>query len=94
MHVRSRSVEGLDAAMYVCTVNTLKAKLNVKYIICLTFPFLTLPAHGRVGRATDCGVRGLGFKSPCSILTFRTETSSISRVVMDGWDPFSVALSG
>ena len=36
------------------------------------------PASGRVGRVTDCGVRGLWFKSPGSILTFRTETSSLS----------------
>ena len=49
---------------------------------------------GRVGRVTDCGVRGLGFKSPGSILTSRTETSSPSRVVRDGWDPCSVPLSG
>ena len=28
----------------------------------------TLPAHGRVGRVTDCGVGGVGFKSPGSIL--------------------------
>ena len=35
---------------------------------------------------TDCGVRGLGFKSPGSILTSRTETSSLSRVVREGWD--------
>ena len=41
-------------------------------------------ASGRVGRVTDCGVRGLGFKSPGSILTSRTETSSLSRVVRDG----------
>ena len=44
---------------------------------------------GRVGRVTD---RGLGFKSPGSILTSRTETSSLSRVVRDGWDPCSVPL--
>ena len=49
-------------------------------------------ARGRVGRLTDCGVRGLGFKSPGSILTSRTETSSLSRVVRDGWDPCSVPL--
>ena len=30
---------------------------------------------------TDCGVRGLGFKSRGLILTSRTETSSLSRVV-------------
>ena len=36
------------------------------------------------GRVTDCGVRGLWFKSPGSILTSRTETSSLSRVVRDG----------
>ena len=35
-------------------------------------------------------VRGLGFKSPGSILTSRTETSSLSRVVRDGWDPCSL----
>ena len=52
------------------------------------------PARGRVGRVTDCEVRGLGFKSPGSILTSRTETSSLSRVVRDGWDPCSVPLSG
>ena len=37
---------------------------------------------------------GLGFKSPGSILTSRTETSSLSRVVRDGWDPCSVPVSG
>ena len=42
------------------------------------------PARGRVGWVTDCGVRGLGFKSPGSILTSRTETSSLSRVVRLG----------
>ena len=52
------------------------------------------PARGFVGTVTDCGVRGLGFKSPSSILTSRTETSSLSRVVRDGGDPFSVPLSG
>ena len=52
------------------------------------------PASGRVGRVTDCGVRGLGFKSPGSILTFRTETSSLSRVVKDGWDPCYVRVNG
>ena len=41
---------------------------------------------------TDCGVRGLWFKSPSSILTSRTETSSISQVVRDGWDPYSLPL--
>ena len=44
-------------------------------------------------KVTDCGVRGLGFKSPGSILTSRTETSSLSRVVNDGWDRCSVTLS-
>ena len=53
-----------------------------------------LPARDRVGRVIDCGVRGLGFKSPGSILTSRTETSSLSRVVRDGWDPYSVPVSG
>ena len=43
---------------------------------------------------TDCGVRGLGFKSPGSILTSRTETSSLSRVVRDGGGPFYVPLTG
>ena len=52
------------------------------------------PARGRVGRVTDCGVRGLGFKSPGSILTSRTEISSLSRVVRGGWDPCSVPVSG
>ena len=52
------------------------------------------PARGRVGRVTDCWVRGHGFKSPGSILTSRTETSSLSRVVRDRWDPCSVRLSG
>ena len=47
-----------------------------------------------VGRVTDCGVRGHGFKSPGSILISRTETSSLSRVVRDGWHPCSVPLSG
>ena len=52
------------------------------------------PARGRVGKATDCGVRGLWFKSPCSILTSSTETSSLSRVLRDGWDPRNDPLSG
>ena len=52
------------------------------------------PTRGTVGRVTDCGVRGLGFESPGSILTSRTETSSLSRVVRDGWDPCSVPLHG
>ena len=43
---------------------------------------------------TDCGVRGLVFKSPGSILTSGTENSSISRLVRDAGDPFSVPLSG
>ena len=58
------------------------------------FPQTLHPARGRVGRVTDCGVRGLGFKSPGSILTSRTETSSPSRVVRDVWDPCSVPVSG
>ena len=52
----------------------------------------TYPTRGRVRRVTDCGIRGFGFKSPGSILTSRTETSSLSRVVRDGWDPGSVPL--
>ena len=47
-----------------------------------------------VCRVTACGVRGLGFKSSGSVLTSRTETSSLSRVVMDGGDPFSAPVSG
>ena len=43
---------------------------------------------------TDCGVRGLWFKSPGLFLTSKTETSSLSRVVRDGGDPCSVPLSG
>ena len=52
------------------------------------------PARGRVGRVIDCGVRGLRFKSPGSILTSRTETSSLSPVGRGGWDPCSVPESG
>ena len=47
-----------------------------------------------IGRVTDCGVRGIGFKTPGAILTSRTETSSVSRVVSDGGDPYAVPLSG
>ena len=50
------------------------------------------PARGIVGRVADCGVRGLRFKSQGSILTSETETSSQSRVVRNGGDPFSVPL--
>ena len=52
------------------------------------------PARGIVGRVADCRVRGLRFKSPGLILTSRTETSSLSRVDRDGWDPYPVPLSG
>ena len=52
------------------------------------------PDSGRVGRVTDCGVRGLGFKSPGPSLTSRIETRSLSRVVRDGWDPSPEPLSG
>ena len=52
------------------------------------------PGRGRVGRVTDCEVRGLWLKSPGSILISRTETSSLSRVVRDGGDPCSVPLTG
>ena len=71
-------------------------------IMCMTHLDLSIYAHlyssvlstyCRVGRVTDYGVRGLGFKSPGSILTSRTETSSLSRVVRDGWDPCSAHLS-
>ena len=60
--------------------------------ICATI--IMIPARGVVGRVTDCGVRGLGFKSLGLILTSRIKTSSLSRVVRDGWDPCSVLLSG
>ena len=53
-----------------------------------------IKVRGRVGRVTDCGVRGLWFKSLGSILTSRTETSSLSRVVSYDWDPCSVPVSG
>ena len=36
---------------------------------------------------------GLGLKSPGSILISRTETSSLSRAVRDGWDASSVPAS-
>ena len=51
------------------------------------------PANGIVGRVTDCRVRGLRFKSPGSIITYRTETISLSWVVRDGWDPCSELVS-
>ena len=57
-----------------------------------TIKVYTVTARGRVGRVTDCGVRGFGFKSPGSNLISRTETSSLSRVVRDGWDPCSIPL--
>ena len=57
-------------------------------------PVVEYPARGRVGRVADCRASGLGFKSPGSILTSRTETSSLSRVVRDGWEPCSVPVSG
>ena len=69
---------------------------NIKYdarpVLIIPFKVITQP-RGRVGRVTDCGVRGLGFKSPGSILTSRAETSSLSRVVRRGWDPCSVPVS-
>ena len=40
--------------------------------------------HLGIMETPDCGVRGLGFKSPGSLLTSRTETTSLSRVVRDG----------
>ena len=52
-----------------------------------------IPAHGRVGRVTDCWVRGLWFNSSGLILTSRTKTSSLSPVVRYGWDPYSVPVS-
>ena len=61
--------------------------------ILLLYHLLYHPDRGIVGRVTGCGVRGLGFKSPGSILTSRTETNSVSRVVRDGWDKCSVPLS-
>ena len=66
------------------------------YYMCLIFTIETTltTARGRAGRVMDSGVSGLGFKSPGSILTSRTETSSLSRVVRDSGDPCSVPLSG
>ena len=55
---------------------------------------LLYPALGRVGRVTDCGVRGLRFKSPGLFFTSRTESSCLSRVVRVAGDPWSVPLSG
>ena len=53
------------------------------------------PARGIVGRVTDCGVRGIGFKSPGSILTSRTETNSLSRVLCTGkWVKNIIACGG
>ena len=43
-----------------------------------------------LGRVKDCGVKGLRFKSPGSILASKTETNSLSRVVRDGGDPCTV----
>ena len=68
--------------------------IKVIQIFVFLHQFPDHPARGRVGRVTDCGVRGLGFKSPGSILTSRTETSSLLRVVKDGWDPCSEPLIG
>ena len=75
---------------------TLPFGLSLFYLSHLFFHGLALwlrsrwtgrPARGRVGRVTDCVVRGLGFKSPGSILTSRTEKCSLFGVVRDGWDP-------
>ena len=71
--------------VFVCWILN-NALCSMSYVFLV---FILCPAHGRVGRVTDCRVRGLRFKSPCSILTSRTETSSLSRVVRDGWDPRS-----
>ena len=43
----------------------------------------TNPARGRVGWVTDCGVRGVGFKSQGSILT--STTDSLSCTSSQGW---------
>ena len=85
----------LTVNRYIKIVGQNLEKLLI-YVHCLGFPPKNVyhPASGRVGRVTDYGVRGLGFKSPGSILTSRTETSSLSRVVRDGWDASSVPVSG
>ena len=51
-----------------------------------------LPGRGGVGRVTDCGVRGSNIEQ--KLLTSRTETSCLSRVVRYGEDTCSVPLSG
>ena len=61
---------------------------------CMFVESVVEPVVELVGRVTDCGVSGLGFKSPGSIFTSGTETSSLSRVVRDGGDPCSVSLIG
>ena len=60
----------------------------------INYTVISYAARGRVGRVTDYWVRGLGFKSPGWIITSRTETSSLSRVVRDAWDQSSVPISG
>ena len=55
---------------------------------------MIFPARGRDGRVTDRGGKGLGFKSPGSILTSRTKTNPLSRVVRGGGDPCSVPIIG
>ena len=51
---------------------TVKTKMAGEIRICVKL----YSPRGRVGRVTDCGVRGLGFKSLGSIISSRTETSS------------------
>ena len=78
--------------VYIWNMYTCEICIHMKYVY--TRNMYTYPARGGVGRVTDCGVRGLGFKSPGSILTYWTETSSLSRVVRYGGDPCSVPVSG
>ena len=52
---------------------------------------LYVPARGRVGRVTDCGVRGLGFKSP---VIFRSNNVNQLRLIKyrRSFVPLSVSL--
>ena len=88
-----RAVQTNRSNYYVLNVNIKKCTQARKY---LNYEAPTLlPAGGRVGRVwTAESDRCLGFKSTGSILTSRTETSSLSRVVRDGGDPGTVPLSG
>ena len=88
-------IKSVKSVLFFDLFYTILCFLRFKgYLLYLLLYLLFSPARGRVGRVTDCGVRDLGFKSPGSILTSRTEISSLSRVVRDGWDLCSVPLSG